>query len=168
MAKRGIIEFTGEEELIEMLAKFPGAINKKIIISVFRKAAKPFLKQLKQNAPGSTKTAIGSKTGKSKEYPNIAFGFIGKKGKKYQTGRGSEIPAYMVAYFNNYGTLANRDKSHTFLNARRRKTANWRGGIVSQKFAEQAWETTEEQCKEISNEDMKKIVYNHIKKYVVK
>ena len=41
-----------------------------------------------------------------------------------------------------YGTLANRSRTHTFKSPRRRRSARWKGGIKAIMATERAWQTT--------------------------
>lgn len=41
-----------------------------------------------------------------------------------------------------YGTLANRSRTHTFKSSRRRRSARWKGGIKAIMATERTWQTT--------------------------
>lgn len=145
MGKAVTIEFTGVENLQQIFNKLPGQYAKKPVQAAFRKAARPFIQALKRSAPhatGETAKAIGIKAGKG---PYIAVG--------YRAGKGY-MPAWFKAYWSNYGTYANRERSHTFKSKRKDKTAARRGGIVPKLFVERSWEQTKSQAEQIAQKEL--------------
>lgn len=156
MAREAVtIEFTGLENLQEIFNKLPAVQGKKIVQAAFRKASKPFVQALKAAAPGSTGKAVGIKAGKG---PFIAVGFIGKGDKKF---------SYFKAYWKNYGTLANRDASHTFRSKRKPKYASRRGGIVPERFVERSWEETKDQVEKSVQTELIIQTDKLLKKYAI-
>lgn len=151
------VEFTGLENIQEIFNKLPARYAKKPIHAAFRKAAKPFVSALKSSAPratGDTKKAIGIKAGKG---PYISVGIQGK----------GKMSAYFKAYWNNYGTEANRDNEHVFKFKRKPKSANWKGGIVPLRFVERSWDQTKEQVAKIANDEMMNETNKFLKKYAI-
>jgi len=147
------VEFDGTENIDQILQKLPAKYAKKPVISTFRKGARIFTKTLRRNTPrdsGETKKAIGVKAGKGKNNASIKVGF---RGGKY-------LPAYMKAYWHNYGTLENRDPSHKFQKGRRSVSSHWSGGIQPKHFVEESWESTQDKVQdkieqELENETVK-------------
>lgn len=160
MARQPVtIEFTGLENVQEILNKLPAQYAKKPIQAAFRKAAKPFIQVLKTSAPndtGETAKAIGIKAGKG---ASITVGF--------RTGSGY-MPAWFKAYWRNYGTLANRDTAHAFIQKRKAKTANRKGGVIPLRFVEKAWEQTKGQTEEIVQKELVTQTEKFLQKYAVK
>ena len=154
-------EFTGVEDLSTIFKELPAKYGKKPVISTFRKAARPFVKQLRgltPSATGETKKSIGIKAGRSAEYPSIQVGF---RGGKY-------MPTWFKAYWNNYGTLANRDPQHSFVRGRKSKTATRQGGIRAKRFVEQAWDSTSEQSQRIVEDELKNETIKFLQKHAVR
>ncbi|HOI48332.1 MAG TPA: HK97 gp10 family phage protein [Prolixibacteraceae bacterium] len=152
------IEFTGVENIHEIFAKLPEQYGKKPVTATFRKGAAHFVKALKQSAPvasGDTKKSIGIKGGKG---ASIIVGF--RTGKTY-------MPAWFKAYWNNYGTLSERDPSHQFVKSRKKKTINWKGGIRPLRFVEKSWDATRAQVQNTINEELVSQTEKFLKKHAV-
>lgn len=134
-----IFKLEGTENLKRIFAEFPEEGFRKPIIAAFRKAGKPVQQAMISSLPGSisgVRKAIKIKTYKS-ESPLVAIGPF-KKGVMYQNRRGISWNPYMLLYWFNYGTLANRLSGHAFVKARGRKTIHYKGGIKPGEFIERA------------------------------
>lgn len=92
------VEITGHVEIDRVLSNLPDALQRKVMISAFRKAARPMVAEMKRRAPmgnksyrdykgalhmpGHLKKSHGIVNGKSKDYPTI---YVGPRyGKKYK------------------------------------------------------------------------------------
>ncbi len=156
------IEFDGTENLDQIFEKLPDKYAKKPVVSTFRKGARIFTRVLRKNTPkatGQTRKAIGVKVGKGTKNYSIYVGFRGK---------GKYMPAYFKAYWQNYGTLANRDSSHSFQRRRKTKTASWRGGIKPKRFVESSWESTKDKVQETIENELENETVKFLNKYAKK
>lgn len=142
--------FTGMENLLGMFRKFPEGAYRKPVIAAFRKAAVPV-----KNAMGASLTSnlkplkkiLKVNAGKGKSL-TLSVGFFGRQGV-YTNRRGQQWDPYELVYWHNYGTLANRSGEHSFLNARRKPSANWTGGIKAGLFVEKAIDQSMPQAEKI-------------------
>ena len=129
----------GTENLKRIFAEFPEEGFRKPVNAAFRKAAKPVQSSMISSLPSSLsglRKAIKIKSYRS-EMPLVAVGPF-KKGIMYQNRKGQSWNPYMLLYWLNYGTLANRLSGHQFSKARGRKSASWKGGIMPGQFIERA------------------------------
>ena len=159
-------EIKGAKEIERMLTKLPLKVSKKAVVKTFRKGARPFVKQLKSNLTGGLKKTVGTKSLRGKE-PALKAGIITNK-KKYKSGAGSELDAYLVAYWLEYGTLSKRSKEHKFIKARKKKTRNWRGGINPGRTITAAAEATEKEAEEIVLNTLQSNLEKEMDKYLKK
>jgi hypothetical protein len=137
----------GKEELDKIFRDFPEHGYRKPVIAAFRKAANPVKKEMASQLPGylkPLKKVIKIKPGKGKSM-RLSVGFYSGQGM-YRNRRGRDWDPYMLAYWHNYGTLANRDPSHSFKKPRRAGTAAFKGGIRPRRFVEIAWENSKGQA----------------------
>jgi hypothetical protein len=137
----------GMENLQTILREFPEKGYRKPIIAAFRKAAEPVKKAMIANLPPNLKAlkkALKVKPGKGKSM-TLAVGIYANQGV-FRNSRGQDWDPYQIAYWHNYGTLANRDKSHSFVCGRKKKTAGYNGGIRPLRFMERAWEQSKDQA----------------------
>lgn len=131
----------GSENLQRIFRDFPEKGYRKPVIAAFRKAAEPVKKAMISNLPPSLRAlrkAIKVKPGKGRSL-TLAVGIYANAGV-YRNSRGQDWDPYQIAYWHNYGTLANRDSQHSFVTPRRKKTVSWQGGIKPLRFMEKAWE----------------------------
>jgi hypothetical protein len=160
---------TGDEELRKIFREFPENGYRKPIMFSFRKAALPVKKAMIAGLPASIKPmkkAIKAVPYKSKD-PELGVGAF-KKGMMYQNRRGQNWNPYMLIYWHNYGTLANRSSSHSFATARRKASASWRGGIKATMFMEKAWESSKAQAQKIFEETVDKEITKFFEKNAAK
>ena len=151
-------EIIGADSLVTIFEQLPEKYGKKPIQAAFRKGAKPFIAALKKSTPvksGDTLKSIKVLTGKG---ASINVGFSGKK---------QYMPGYMKAYWSNYGTMANRDRSHSFKQRRKAKTANRQGGIVAKRFVEDSWENTRGEVQKIINDELMNETQKFLNKHKV-
>ena len=153
------VEFTGVENLDQIFEKLPQKYAKKPVIAAMKKGASIFTKDLRLNTPkksGVTRRAIGVKAGKG---TTITVGF--------RTG-GSYMPAWFKAYWSNYGTLENRDSSHSFVKGRLPKSRSWNGGIRPLRFVEASWNRTQGRVEKTIMDNLKSETDKLLDKYTVK
>lgn len=91
------------------------------------------------------KTILKHKRVKNSTLPMVEVGFFGKV-MQYVNRRGVQWDAFMILYWHNYGTLSKRDSGHSFDRARKKKTANWRGGTSASHFWENGIAGTEDKA----------------------
>lgn len=157
--------FEGMDNLKNIFRDFPENGYRKPVIAAFRKAANPVKKAMIANLPPFIKPirkAIKVKAGKGKSM-TLSVGIYARQGV-YRNHRGQDWDPYQIAYWHNYGTMANRDTSHTFKTPRRRTTAGYRGGIRPLRFVERAWE----QSKSKAQSEFEKKVDEEIIKFLEK
>lgn len=155
------LKFDGTESLEQIFEQLPDKYAKKPMVSTFRKGARVFTRTLRRNTPketGETRKAIGVKVGKGSRNLSIAVGFRG--GKYYSN--------YMKAYWQNYGTLANRAGSHSFQRGRRTISSNWKGGIRPKFFVERSWENTQDQVQQVIENELETQTVKFLQKHAVK
>lgn len=92
------VQITGHKAADRILTNLPDALQKKIMLSAFRKAARPMVNEMKRlspedrgeprnyrgnlHIPGTLKKSHGIVNGKSKQYPTIYVG--PRMGKRYK------------------------------------------------------------------------------------
>jgi hypothetical protein len=141
------VTFEGMENLQRIFRDFPEKGYRKPVIAAFRKAAEPVKRAMISNLPGNLKPlrkAVKIKPGKGRSL-TLAVGIYARQGV-YRNRKGQDWDPYQLAYWHNYGTLANRDPEHQFKTGRRKKTAGYRGGIRPMRFVERAWEESKGQA----------------------
>lgn len=129
----------GDDKMMRIFETFEENGYKKPIMAAFRKAAAPVRSAMAANIPSNmsaTRKVLKTKAGKG---VSLSVGFYGNQGV-YVNRRGEGWSPWMLLYWQNYGTYANRYPGHTFQNARRERTARRRGGIKPGLFVERAWE----------------------------
>jgi hypothetical protein len=129
----------GYDNIITILREMPEDGYRKPVIAAFRKAAQPVKEAMANNLPSSLsplKKVLKISPGKGKSM-TLAVGFFGRQGM-YRNRRGVMWDPYMLLYWHNYGTLANRSPEHSFQNPRRKPSVNWKGGIGAGLFVERA------------------------------
>ena len=151
-------DIKGTDSIEKILQGLPQKYAKRPMVATFRKGARIFTKELRQNTPkatGETRKAIKVKAQRG---IGITAGF---------SGQSSYLPGYFKALWANYGTLENRDSSHTFSRARKAKTSSWSGGIKAQKFVERSWDNTKKQVQDTINKELKTETLKFLNKYKV-
>jgi HK97 gp10 family phage protein len=151
------IEIIGIQELSNIFAQLPEKYGKKPVVAAFRKGAAIFSKQLKQSTPTASGDTRKSIKVKALRGAAINVGFQGK----------GNMPAYFKAYWNNYGTLSNRNASHQFKKSRKRITANWSGGIRAGGFVENAWEQTKNTVQTTINTELETQTVKFLQKHAI-
>jgi hypothetical protein len=147
----------GTENLKRIFAQLPENGFKKPVNAAFRKAGKPVADAMKARLPASLsglKKIIKTKVYKS-DSPLAATGpFPG--GMTYINQRGVKWNPYMLLYWLNYGTLANRSSSHQFTRARGKMSSGWRGGIKPGLFIEAAIDSSMPQAAKVFETEFQK------------
>ena len=163
------VTFTGTENLKKIFREFPEGGYRKPIMAAFRKAAIPVQKAMKSNLPANLKGA--AKTIRAVPYkgkdPGLGVGVF-SKGSLYQNRRGQNWNPWMLIYWHNYGTLANRDSQHSFSNPRRSPSSGWRGGIKAGRFIDKAWESSKGQAQRVFEENVEKEINKFFEKNALK
>ena len=159
----------GTENLKRIFAEFPEEGFRKPVNAAFRKAAKPVQSAMISNLPGSLsalKKAIKIKSYRS-EMPLVVVGPF-KKGVTYQNRKGQTWNPYMLLYWFNYGTLANRLSGHSFQKARGRKSASWKGGIKPGQFIERGINSSLPEAQKIFETEVDKEIVKFLEKNALK
>lgn len=151
------VVLTGEQETTAVFDKLRREYPSKVVAAGLRKASKPYTRAVK-----SVVTPAQAKLVKVKVYTKTKqpLMYVGLSASKYAS-------EWFKVYWQNYGTLSNRDTSHKFLYARKKRTKRWKGGIRSTKSIEKAWRDSKTQVTSAIAIEMRKaaIAYeNKIKK----
>jgi hypothetical protein len=147
----------GTENLKKIFAQLPENGFKKPVNIAFRKAGKPIADAMKANLPASMaglKKIIKTKIYRS-ELPMAATGPF-RKGVEYVNSRGVKWNPYMLLYWLNYGTMANRSSTHRFVRARDKATSARHGGIKPGLFMEAAIDQAMPQAQKIFETEFQK------------
>lgn len=124
------VKFEGVDEAMEVLKAYP--INAhKVVDKAIRKAGRDAVKEVKKAVPHSQWKKIAKGRLKSNKEGDSAY-FFGLFKDKLQDSK--KMPDWNKAYWLNYGTLANRDRTHRFAYARRPESAHWKGGIKPRRY----------------------------------
>ena len=130
----------GMENVQRILKEYPEKGFRKAVIAGFKKAAQPVRKAMIANLPPSLsglKKIIKVKPGRGKSM-TLSVGAFGRQAL-YRNSRGQSWDPGQLIYWFNYGTLSNREASHTFKTPRKKGTADRKGGLVAGLFMEKAW-----------------------------
>lgn len=160
------IEFTGVENLQEIFNKLPEKYAKKPVQAAFRKAAKPFIQAVKSSLPSRLNSLTKIINVVNNRGGGITAGVLSKKGMVTLKDK-RDYDAFFPIYWSNYGTYANRDSSHKFVQKRKAKTANRRGGIVPLRFVEKSWDQTKAQAEEIAQKELVTQTEKFLQKYAI-
>ena len=153
------IEIADVKSLDEFLKDHVNELNKTVLGSL-TKGARITNKAILTAMPGSLqkfKPILGVKSLGKSGNPSVLLGFFGKK-LYYINHRGIKWDAFYMVYWQNYGTMANRDSSHKFQTARRRKTINFKGGIKPLLFFEKGISNGHEEGRQAAENDLSKII----------
>lgn len=137
----------GSENLHRIFREYEENGYRKPIKAAFRKAGVPVKKAMIASLPSELKglaKVIKVVTYKG-DPPAVGVGPFGR-GQIYVNSRGVKWNPFMLLYWHNYGTLANRDQGHSFFRRRNKRTASFQGGIKAGKFFERAWEQSKGQA----------------------
>ena len=94
----------------------------------------------------------------------VTVGFFGRK-LSYVNRRGVKWDAFNLLYWSNYGTLSNRDASHTFTKGRRSVSKKWKGGIAPLRFFDKAVDASFDQALTVASDDLGSILDKVSNKY---
>lgn len=159
----------GSENLKTIFRELPEKGYRQPVIAAFRKAAKPVANAMASNLPKSLsnlKKIIKTKPGRGKSM-TLSVGFTGGIAK-FTNSRGQTWDPYQLAYWPNYGTLANRFAQHSFKTPRRKKTANWQGGIKPGLFVERAVDQSMPEAQKVFESEFDKEITKFFEKYAAK
>lgn len=152
-------EIKGTEAIEDILRLLPQKYAKKPMVSAFRRAAKPFTNVLRRNTPKDSGETRKSIKVKAQRGIGISVGFTAAKGN---------MPGYMKAYWNNYGTLSRRAGTHSFQRPRKSQTAGWSGGIRASGFVENSWDQTKREVQTTLERELKEQTHKFLEKHAVK
>lgn len=148
-------------------ADMPNKIGSKAMVSIMRKGATAINGEIRKAMPGNIKkfkSALGAKVMRRSDPPGITAGFMGRK-IQYVNRTGQRWDAFTLAYWHNYGTMANRDPSHEFSKARRPISAKRKGGIRPLHFFEKGVEAGTPTAEKKMLENADQIVIKTASKY---
>jgi hypothetical protein len=128
------VKIEGYENAVKILSQYPDQFQK-IVKKSMRTAVQPTLKTIKAGTPHSTFKRIVKMAFIKAEIPTLLFGSMGKKGD-----RGNKRSDFMKAYWSEFGTIQNRDKTHKF---HRPMTSTRKGGIIPRLYFAKAIEGQE-------------------------
>jgi hypothetical protein len=142
------LEIQGADKLAKMFKDLPDKFSTKVLLKTLRKGGSIVNAEIKKHIPANIK-GIAASLDMSKietdESPAIIAGFFrsrkyfsnktGKRRKADLRQKGdNKFDAATIAYWFNYGTLANRTSVYRFRTPRKARTASRRGGIEAQLF----------------------------------
>ncbi len=156
----------GIDQLTDFLTEHPKELNKTAIQSLM-KGSNVLKKEIVNQMPASIKALkpiVASKALTNSDNPNILVGIFGKR-MFYVNRRGKKWDAFYLAYWQNYGTLANRDPGHLFIKGRRKVSQSWRGGIRPNRFFDRAIDSSFESALSVAEQDLNKIIDDLSAKY---
>jgi len=162
-------EIKHQDKLDDIFEKLPAQYAKKPVIATFRKGANEVKKAMRSELPGYlkvTKKIISAKAGKSKNYPSLSVGFFGRKAI-YVNSKGQQWDPFMLVYWHNYGTLANRQPGHPFKKARKAKSSNMQGGIRPRLFVEKAIQASHQKALQVVENEFEDQLMKFLKKHAV-
>lgn len=148
MPTKSGIEVKGDKELKRLFEILPAKVNKKILLSAFRKGARPLIKQARVNAPkdeGDLKRSIGTVTAKPKNR-NKAAVRIGPRRGKAKTANG--FHGHLVEF----GTAPRKTESGRFT-----------GAMPANPFMAPAWESEKGDVQKTINDSIGEVVEKVIK-----
>lgn len=159
----------GDKALTAIFKDMPVEGYQKPVKAAFKKAAQPVKRSMAGALPSklsAIKKVLKIKAGKGKSM-TVATGFFGNAGV-YVNSRGKQWNPYMLLYWFNYGTLANRDPGHNFLKPRRAVSANRKGGIKPAKIVEGAWERAKGEATKVFEKSWQEEFEKFLKKRAIK
>jgi hypothetical protein len=144
LAKGGVkLEIEGADKLGQMFHDLPERFSKKVLIPVLRKGGNIINAEVKKQVPSNikgVKAALSTAVIGKDETPGVVAGFFrrkryfsnktGVKRKADLRGKGDKkFDAATIAYWFNYGTMANRSGAHAFRTPRKGPRKSAKGGI---------------------------------------
>jgi hypothetical protein len=150
----------GADNLQKMFRDFPDFGLKPAVNKGFVEASKPVKGAMASMLPSYLKTMTKVIKGKAGKGKNITYitGFWNEG--KYINRRGQSWNPYQLLYWHNYGTMANRDPGHDFINPRKPKTSSRKGGIRPKFFVERAWDKSAGWAQKAFEESAEKSIDN--------
>jgi hypothetical protein len=158
----------GDENLKRMFSEFEQEAYRKPVIRCFKKAALPAKKAMIAAVPESLSPI--KKIIRIKAFPKDMSLWVGafKRQGVYVNKANQKWDPFQLAYWHNYGTMANRDPSHRFASPRRNKTSSRMGGIKPLRFIEKGWDQSQGQVLKIYEENIDKEVTKFFKDRALK
>lgn len=153
------VEIEGIETLDSFLKNHSKELDKTVLDSLV-KGSREVRNDVVSRMPANLKkfeSIFGTKKLPKAAIPSVLVGFFGRK-MNYINKRGVKWDAFMLVYWQNYGTMANRDSSHDFQSARRTISRNKKGGIKPLNFWDNGVNTSYETALDKSAEDVEKTI----------
>jgi len=151
------IKIEGIDELSSFLQNHTKELDKSVLQSL-TKGSRLIKNEIVSRMPGNLqkfKSIIGSKNLTNSANPTVLVGVFGRK-LNFVNRRGVKWDPFMLVYWANYGTMANRDGSHTFQSSRRSVSRNKKGGIKPLNFFEKAIDSSMDSALSIAADDIDK------------
>lgn len=132
------IDIIGADKLASMFRGLSVRFRKKVVVSTLRKGAQKIKSAIAKKVPARIKginRALMIRAGGSAYNPNVKVGYFAKE-RYFNKAAKKKQDAAFVAYWFNYGTMANRSNNRRFKTPRRKKSAHKKGGIRPMYFFE--------------------------------
>lgn len=152
------VQFDGTENLQEIFQKMPMEYGRKPMIQTFRKAGRPLVNEIKQQATPTHRKLVGIES--VKNAAAVRAGFKSWRGWNYWLRR--------TAYWKEYGTLENRAPGYSFKRPVRTKHSHWKGGIKPRMTVTTAWANKSAEVQNIVERDMEQITLRFLNKHAKK
>ena len=160
------IKIDGLDSLDDFIQNHTKELDKTVSLSL-AKGARVVNKAILNAMPGNLqkfKPILSVKTYNKGKSPAVLLGFFGRK-MYYVNRRGVRWDSFFMVYWQNFGTMANRDSSHQFITARRKKTKTYSGGIRPSNFFERGVMSGTEAGLMAAQNDLNKIINSLANKY---
>lgn len=151
------IQIQGIDELTSFLQNHPKELDKSVLQSL-NKGSRTIMKEIVSRMPGNLqkfKSIVSSKPLTKSSNPTVLVGVFGRK-LIFVNRRGVKWDPFMLVYWANYGTMANRDGSHAFQSSRRSVSRNKKGGIKPLNFFEKAIDSSMDSALNVATDDIGK------------
>ena len=148
-----LYKIDGMANLQKIIKDMPEHGMRKPVRTAFRKSGEVVKRAMANSLPSNMKQirkVIKIKEDKVKS-AGLTVGFYANTGI-FRNSRGKQTDPYFVLYWQNYGTLANRNTDtglQRFKTPRRKKTASWKGGIKPGLYVEKAWEGSKGEAQQV-------------------
>lgn len=154
------VAIRGAEEYDALMKAFPDRAAK-AALKAMRTAAQQTARTAKAPVPRSFRSIVKgiAKDSRSRRGHDF-YAVVGLVAPHRSSGGSDRYWKWIRAYWQNYGTLANRKRGHGFTAPRKRGTQDWKGGIEPRLF----WDTQEERLVSEYGERLRKTYMEEIEK----
>jgi len=152
MADQVTIEFEGLDKLSFLLNNYEKE-SVRIIRSSLRKGANEVKKAQAASLPPNLKGMKSLIRVVAVRKQLLVLAGVFSKGKQYINSRGIKWDPWSLIYWLNYGTYSGRYSGHSFLNARKARSASRKGGIQGTAFLDRATEKAMPRAMEVFEKD---------------